>query len=161
MSLFNPWVLLGIVLAVLSAFGGGYHKGKNDEVSRQQIEIAALNAQARQKEQALVAAVNTTADELRKTNEKAKTVAKERDAAITSGAYRLRVAVKDPICPVHATTDAAPAPGDSPRETRAELDPEVGKALFAIAEEGDRAITKLNACIDLYNQALESQKEIK
>ncbi len=41
MSLFNPWVLLGIVMAVLSFFGGGYHKGKNDEVTRQQLEIAA------------------------------------------------------------------------------------------------------------------------
>lgn len=158
MSLLNPWVLLGIVLAVLSAFGGGYHKGKTDEVTRQQLEIADLNAQARQKEQALIAAVNITADELRKTNEKAKTVAKERDAAITSGAYRLRVAVKDPICPVSTTADAPAAPGDSPRETRAELDPEVGKALFAIAEEGDRAIRKLSACVEMYNKARESQK---
>jgi hypothetical protein len=158
MSLFNPWVLLGIVLAVLSAFGGGYHKGKNDEVTRQQLEIAALNAQARQKEQALVAAVNTTADALRKTNEQAKLAAKERSNAIDSGAYRLRVAVKATVCPVHTPADPATPAGDSPGEARAELDPEVGKALFAIAEEGDRAITKLNACIDMYNQARESQK---
>ena len=46
MSLFNPWVLLGIVMAVLSAFGGGYYKGKDAEYQRQQIEIAALNAKA-------------------------------------------------------------------------------------------------------------------
>jgi hypothetical protein len=158
MSLFNPWVLLGIVLAVLSSFGGGYYKGKQAEHDRQQLEIAALNAQARTKEQALAVAVNTTADELRKTNEKAKTVAKERDAAITSGAYRLRVAVKAPVCPVHAAPDTPAPAGDSPREARAELDPEVGKALFAIAEEGDRAIAKLNACVELYNKAREAQK---
>jgi len=158
MSLLNPWVLLGVTLAVLSSFGGGYYKGKQAEHDRQQLEIAALNAQARTKEQALTVAVNTTADELRKTNEKAKTAAQQRDAAITSGAYRLRVAVKAPVCPVHTAADPTPASGDSPREARAELDPEVGKALFAIAEEGDRAIVKLNACIELYNQARESQK---
>jgi len=36
MSLFNPYVLLGIVLSILSAFGGGYFKGKHDEVTKQQ-----------------------------------------------------------------------------------------------------------------------------
>ncbi len=154
MSLLNPWILLGIV----AAFGGGYYKGKQAEHDRQQLEIAALNAQARTKEQALVVAVNTTADALRKTNEQAKLAAKERSNAIDSGAYRLRVAVKAPVCPVHTAADPAPASGDSPREARAELDPAFGKALFAIAEEGDRAIVKLNACIELYNQARESQK---
>jgi hypothetical protein len=64
-------------------------------------------------------------------------------------------------CPIQAPTDSTTPTGDSGGEARADLDPEVGKTLFAIAEEGDRAITKLNACISLYNQALESQKEIK
>lgn len=157
MSLLNPWVLLGVTLAVLSSFGGGYYKGKQAEHDRQQLEIAALNAQARIKEQALVSAVTTTADALRKTNEKAKTAAQERDAAITAGTYKLRAPAKA-ICPVHTAADPAPANGDSPGETRAELDPAFGKALFAIAEEGDRAIVKLNACVELYNKARESQK---
>lgn len=150
--------LLSGLIALLIAFGGGYWYGGKEEKEAQQVEVDRLNAEARAKEAALTTAVNTTADVLRKTNEKAKTVAKERDAAITSGAYRLRVGVKDPICPVSTTPDAPAAPGDSPRETRAELDPEVGKALFAIAEEGDRAIAKLNACVELYNKARESQK---
>jgi hypothetical protein len=54
MSLFNPWVLLGILMTVLGAFGGGYYKGGEDENARQQVEIASLNAAAREKEQALV-----------------------------------------------------------------------------------------------------------
>jgi hypothetical protein len=53
MSIFNPYVLLGIILAVLGAFGGGYYKGGHDEVTRQQLEIAKLNAEARQKEQSV------------------------------------------------------------------------------------------------------------
>lgn len=157
MSLLNPWVLLGVTLAVLSSFGGGYYKGKQAEHDRQQLEIAALNAQARIKEQALVSAVTTTADALRKTNEKAKTAAQERDAAITAGTYKLRAPVKA-ICPVPATADTPAPAGDSGGEARAELDPAFGKALFAIAEEGDRAIAKLNACVELYNKAREAQK---
>ena len=117
-----------------------------------------LNTEARAKEAALTTAVTTTAEALRKTNEKAKTATKERDAAIDSGALKLRLKT---TCPVPASSDTAVASGSGGGEARTELDPEVGKALFAIAEEGDRAITKLNACISLYNQALESQKGIK
>ena len=152
--------LLSGLLALLIAFGGGYWYGKHVETKAQQAEIDRLNTQARAKEAALTAAVTTTADALRKTNEKAKTAAKERDRAIDAGTMRLRVPVQAK-CPVQATPDTAVAARDSGGETRAELDPAFGKALFAIAEEGDRAITKLNACISLYNQAIESQKGIK
>jgi hypothetical protein len=158
MSLLNPYVLLALTLAFLGVGYESYTKGEEAEHIRQQLEIAKLNNEARQKEQALIVAVNTTANELRKTNEKAKTTAKERDAAITSGAYKLRIPVKTPVCPVSTATDTALASGNSAGETRAELSPEAGKALFAIAEEGDRAIRKLQACVDMYNQARESQK---
>ena len=50
MSIFNPYVLIAIVLSVIGAFGGGYYKGSKDEFNRQQLEIAKLNAEARQKE---------------------------------------------------------------------------------------------------------------
>ena len=152
--------LLSGLIALLLTFGGGYFYGKYVEREAQQVEVNRLNTEARAKEQALAAAVTTTADALRKTNEKAKLVTKQRDAAIDSGAYRLRLPAKT-TCPVSTTADTPATAGDSGGEARTELDPEVGKALFAITEVGDRAITKLNACIDLYNQALESQKGIK
>jgi hypothetical protein len=150
--------LLSGLIALLLTFGGGYFYGKHVEREVQQAEVSRLNIEARAKEAALTTAVTTTADALRKTNEKAKLVAKQRDAAIDSGTYKLRLKA---TCPVPASANTALATGDSGGEARAELDPEVGKALFAIAEEGDRAIQKLNACIDLYNKAVESQKEIK
>jgi len=152
--------LLSALIALLIAFGVGYWYGGSEEKKAQQVEVDRLNTEARAKEKALAAAVTTTADALRKTNEKAKLATKERDAAIDSGAYTLRVPVKT-TCPIPATSDTAVAAGSGGGEARTELDPAFGKALFAIAEEGDRAITKLNACISLYNQALESQKGIK
>ena len=150
--------LLSGLIALLLTFGGGYFYGKYVEREAQQVEVDRLNTEARAKEAALTAAVTTTADALRKTNEKAKLATKQRDAAIDSGALKLRLKT---TCPVPASSDTAVASGSGGGEARTELDPEVGKALFAIAEEGDRAITKLNACISLYNQALESQKGIK
>jgi len=150
--------ILGGLLILVLVFGGGYCTGQHYEAKAQQEEVDRLNEQARAKEQALATAVTTTANALRTSNEKAKLASKERDSAIDSGAFRLRLKAS---CPIQAPTDSTTPTGDSGGEARANIDPEVGKTLFAIAEEGDRAITKLNACISLYNQALESQKEIK
>ena len=150
--------LLSGLIALLLTFGGGYFYGKYVEREVQQAEVDRLNTEARAKEKALAAAVTTTADALRKTNEKAKLATKERDAAIDSGALKLRVKA---TCPVQTPTDTPAPAGDSAGEARTELDPAFGKALFAITDEGDRAIEKLNACLDLYNKALESQKGMK
>jgi prophage endopeptidase len=158
MSIFNPYVLLGIVLAVLSAFGGGYWKGSEDEITRQQLEIAKLNAEARQKEQALTMAVTQTATALRTSNAKAKQISKERDLAISSGALRLRLPVKATYCPVQTTTDTAPANGDSGQE-RAELDAETAKSLVTITDDGDEAIRQLAACQQAYESIYNTLKE--
>ena len=152
--------LLSGLIALLLTFGGGYWYGGKVEKEAQQVEVDRLNTEARAKEAALTTAVTTTAEALRKTNEKAKIATKERDAAIDSGALKLRVPVKT-TCPVPASPDTAIAAGDNRGEARAELDPAFGKAIFEITDEGNRAIEKLNQCIALYNKALESQKGIK
>ena len=146
--------LLSGLIALLLTFGGGYFYGKHVEREVQQAEVDRLNTEARAKEKALTTAVTTTANALRKTNEKAKLAAKERDSAIDSGALRLRVKT---TCPVSASADTAVATGSGGGEASAELDRETAKNLIAIAEEGDRAIQKLNACITLYNNARSAQ----
>ena len=146
--------LLSGLIALLLTFGGGYFYGKYVEREAQQVEVDRLNTEARAKEQALATAVTTTADALRKTNEKAKLATQQRDAAIDSGALKLRL---KPSFPVPTSPDTAVAAGSGGGETSAELDRETAKNLIAIAEEGDRAITKLNACITLYNNARSAQ----
>jgi hypothetical protein len=150
MSIFNPYILLAVVLAVVGSFGGGYYKGSNDEVTRQQLEIAALNAAARQKEQALVNAVTTQATKLQKANQDAKLIAKERDAAIASGALKLRIPIQSPVCPVQTTGDTPAPAGDSVQAT-AEFDRQTAQSLVAITDQGDANTRQLNACIDAYN----------
>jgi len=158
MSLFNPWVILGILIAIGSAFGGGYSKGKHDEFTKQQLQIAVLNADARQKEQALVAAVNTQSNQLMKANQNAKLLQQKRNTDIDSGALRLRIAVKASECAVHASSDAPVTSGDNSGSASAELDGETSKALIAITDEGDAAIRKLATCVSLYNEALQTLK---
>ena len=150
MSIFNPYILLAVVLAIVGSFGGGYYKGSKDEVTRQQLEIAALNAAARQKEQALLSAVTTQATKLQKANQDAKLIAKERDAAIASGALKLRIPIQSPVCPVQTAGDT-PAPAGDSVQTGAELDAKAAQSLVAITDQGDGNTRQLNACIDAYN----------
>jgi len=148
MSLFNPWVILGIVMAVLSSFGGGYYKGKHDEHTRQQVEIAALNAKARETEQAMAQVAQTYGQTLRKANNAAKVKEDKLRADIASGERRLFIPVKAPECAVSAAGDTATASGDT--EARAELDGRVAQALVDLTSRGDQAIRSLNTCIDQY-----------
>ena len=157
MSLFNPWVLLGILMAIVGSFGGGYLKGSDDELTRQQLEIAALNAEARVKEQALITVVQTQSIKLQKANQDAKLAQQKRNSDIESGALRLRLPVKAPVCPVHTASDAPVAPRDSVQAT-AELDPTIARSLVAITDKGDENTRQLNACIDAYNSVYQTLK---
>ena len=160
MSLFNPWVLLGILMAVVGSFGGGYLKGSSDEVTRQQLEIAALNAEARVKEQALISAIQTQSTKLQKANQDAKLAQQKRNSDIAAGTLKLRIPVQTPVCPVHTASDAPATSGDSVQAT-AELDREIAKSLVAITDQGDVNTRQLNACIDAYNAAYQTMKGMK
>ena len=150
LSLFNPWVLLGVVLALLGSFGSGYYKGEQDEHQRQQIEIAALNTKARETEQRMGEVAQTYAQTLRKSNNAAKAKENKLRNDIVSSKLRLFIPVKATDCALPAATDAPIAVGDNSGEARAELSGQVAEDLIAIASEGDAAIRKLNACIESY-----------
>jgi hypothetical protein len=156
LNLFNPWVWIGFMLAVLSAATAGYYKGERDENTRQQLEIAELNAEARQKEQALVAAVNTQAVQLVKANNEAKILNQKRSADIAAGVIRLRIPVS---CPIQASGDAPAASGAN--LGTAELQPETAQALVAITDDADATVRKLNTCITLYNEVREALRSRK
>jgi hypothetical protein len=150
MSLFNPWVLLGILMTVLGAFGSGYYKGGEDENARQQVEIASLNAKARDTEQAMAKVANTYGQTLRKANDVAKVKEAKLRNDVVSGKLRLFIPVKAPDCPLQAAPDAPVAVGDNSGEASAELTGQASEDLIAIASEGDTAIRKLNSCIESY-----------
>ena len=159
-SLFNPYVLLGIVLAVLGSFGVGYYSGEQNEYERQQLEIARLNEQARQTERRMGEVAQTYAQTLRKANNVAKVKEDKLRTDIASGERKLFIPVKAPDCAVPTATDATPAARDSV-QAGAELDGKTAQALVAITDDGDKAIRQLNACIDAYNTVYQTMKGIK
>jgi hypothetical protein len=160
MSLFNPWVLLGILMAVAGSFGGGYLKGGEDENARQQLEIAALNAEARVKEQALITVVQTQSNKLQKANQDAKLAQQKRNLDIDSGALRLRLPVKAANCPIPASDDSPTPTGDSSQEG-GELDATTAKSLIAITDDGDEAIRQLTSCQQAYESIYQTLKGMK
>jgi len=147
LSLFNPWVILSLICAFLGFGYESYLMGIKHEENRQQLEIATLNAQARQRERALTSAVNITSTQLVKANNDAKLKTQKLYSSIDSGTLRLRLKT---TCTVPASDNPTPASGDSVQAT-AELDGETAKNLIAITDDGDKAIRQLNACIDAYN----------
>ena len=150
MSLFNPYVLLGIVLAVLGSFGAGYYSGEQNEYERQQIEIARLNQQARETEQRMGEVAQTYAQTLRKANNVAKAKETKLRADIATGERKLFIPFKAPECAVPTTADSPASSGNT--ETRAELDPRIAQSLVDLTSRGDQAIRSLNTCIDQYDQ---------
>jgi hypothetical protein len=150
MSLLNPWVLLGIVLAVFGAGTSGYFKGSADEFERQQLEIARLNEQARQTEKRMGEVAQTYAQTLRKSNDVAKAKETKLRSDLATGERKLFIPVKAPECAVHTASDTPTPAGNT--ETRAELDSGIAQSLVDLTSRGDQAIRSLNACIDQYNQ---------
>jgi hypothetical protein len=149
LSLFNPWVILGVVLALLGSFSSGYYKGEQDEYERQQIEIARLNQQARETEQRMGEVAQTYAQTLRKANNVAKAKETKLRTDIASGERKLFIPVQT-SCPVSASADSPASSGNT--ETRAELDPRIAQSLVDLTSRGDQAIRSLNTCIDQYDQ---------
>ena len=150
MSLLNPWVILSILIAIGSAAAAGYSKGKDTEYQRQQLEIAALNAKARETEKAMAQVAQSYGDTLRKANNVARVKETKLRADIATGERKLFIPVKAAECAVSAATDTVTAGGDHSGTASAELDRKTADDLVAIAAEGDAAIRKLNACIQIY-----------
>lgn len=152
LSLFNPWIILGIVMAMLASFGAGYFAGEQNEYERQQLEIAALNGKARETEQAMAKVAQTYGETLRKANHVAKIKETRLRADIATGALSLRIPVKTSECAVPVPETATAASGSDTGTTSTELDRTTADALIAITAEGDAAIRKLNTCIQAYEQ---------
>jgi len=154
-SLFNPWVLLGVILTIIGAYFYGHHAGYKECYDEAVAKVARANQEARTKEAELNAKVNTTASQLRKANDEAQTKIFKLTADVQSGALRLSIPVSsNSVCAADSTRTAS---GDT--NARADLDPKTSQDLINITADGDKAILALNACISTYNQVRETLKE--
>jgi len=142
----NPWFILGAISVATSAYFWGHHKGWDARDQEMQAQIAKLNEESRTKEQELSKSVNEKSYALRKANDEITKKQSDISKLVDAGSLRLPTT----SC-VSTPTDATPTPRNR-EEARPDPYGETIKAIVALAIEGDRNTTQLNACIDTYEQ---------
>jgi len=157
----NPWVILGVLLALAGFYGYGHHKGWADRDIEMQSEIAVKNEEARVKEQELTKQLTENSTKLMEANNAITEKQSSLDRAIRAG----RVRLPSSSC-VQTSPSATPSSGSSSQagsqfngQTNSTSDETDRATLLAIAEivaQGDRNTVQLNACIEAYN-AVRSQ----
>ena len=146
----NPWVILGVLLALAGFYGYGHHKGWDDRDIEMQAEIAIKNEEARVKEQELTKQLNENSTKLMEANNAITEKQSSLDRAIRAG----RVRLPTPSCP--QTSSNTPVASGNSGQTGSESDTETLRLIAQIAADGDKAINQLNACIDSYNKVMET-----
>jgi hypothetical protein len=146
----NPWLIVGVLVALGSFYGYGHHKGWVDRDAEMQSEIAQKNEEARLKEQELNKQLNDNSTKLQEANNAITEKQSSLDRAIRAGSLRL----KTTSC-VQTSSSTAPANGNSNQEG-SESDRATLAAIAEIIAQGDRNTAQLNACIDSYNKVMES-----
>ena len=141
-----PWLIIGLSIAFFGTYRGGYHYGWSDRDAEMQIVIAKKNEESRAVEKTMTEKLVDQETQLRKAQDE---IAKKQ-SAMHELARTGRLRLPTPSC-VQTPTDASTPAGDSsPPQTESERS--LISALIDIAADGDKAITKLNSCIEAYNQ---------
>jgi CelD/BcsL family acetyltransferase involved in cellulose biosynthesis len=145
----NPWVILGVLLALAGFYGYGHHKGWVERDAEMQAEIAVKNEESRTKEQELAKQLNDQSSKLLEANNAISEKQSSLDRAIRAG----RVRLPSTSC-VQTNGNPTPASGNS-SQAASESDTETLRLIAQIVADGDKAINQLNACIDAYQAVME------
>jgi hypothetical protein len=146
----NPWLIIGVLVALGSFYSYGHHKGWVERDAEMQSEIAQKNEEARVKEQELTKQLNDNSTKLQEANNAISEKQTSLDRAIRAGSLRL----KTTSC-VQTSSNTPVANGNSNQEG-SEFDRQTLAAIAEIIAQGDRNTAQLNACIDSYNKVMES-----
>ena len=145
----NPWVILGVLLALAGFYGYGHHKGWTDRDIEMQSEIAVKNEEARVKEQELTKQLTENSTKLMEANNAITEKQSSLDRAIRAGRVRL------PSSSCVQTNGNPPVASGNSNQAGSESDTETLRLIAQIAADGDKAINQLNACIDAYQAVME------
>ena len=149
-SLFNPWLIIGAICALLGVYFYGHHEGYQERVAEDQAEIIRLNSEARAKEDELNKKLAQTGIALRKARDDIKTKQTSINARIDSGELRL---------PTSCAVQTNPGASNDSGANGTQSDKQALKDIVAIAADGDAAIVSLNTCISQYNQVRDTVNE--
>ena len=144
-----PWLIVGVLVSLFGSYRVGHHYGWLERDNDMKIAIAQKNDEARAKEKELGEKLQDQETKLRKAQDDVK----KKQSAMHELARTGRLRLPAPSCP-QASASATIATGNpQPSQPDAtESEREVIAALIDIAAEGDKAITKLNACASAYEE---------
>jgi hypothetical protein len=144
-----PYIALAICIALFGSYRGGYHYGWQDRDNEMQIAIAKKNDEARAKEKELGEKLSDQETKLRKAQDDIV----KKQSAMHELARTGRLRLPTPSCPQASASPSAAAGDTQPSQPDAsELERKTIATLIDLAAEGDKAITKLNACVSAYNE---------
>jgi hypothetical protein len=144
-----PYIALAIGIALFGSYRGGYHFGWQDRDNDMKIAIAKKNDEARAKEAELGSKLIDQETKLRKAQDDVK----KKQSAMHELARTGRLRLPAPSCP-QASPSATIAIGNPQpsQPDESELERQTIATLIDLAAEGDKAITKLNACVSAYEE---------
>jgi len=144
-----PYIALAIGIALFGSYRGGYHFGWEDRDNDMKIAIAQKNDEARAKEKELGEKLQDQETKLRKAQDDVKKKQSAMHELARTGRLRLPTASCPQASPSATIATGNPQPSQ-PDES--ELERQTIATLIDIAAEGDKAITKLNACVAAYEE---------
>jgi len=144
-----PWLIVGVLVSLFGSYRVGHHYGWLERDNDMKIAIAQKNDEARAKEAELGTKLIDQETKLRKAQDDIV----KKQSAMHELARTGRLRLPTPSCP-QASPSATiatgnPQPIDPPQ---AESERQIIEALIDIAADGDKAITKLNACVSAYEE---------
>jgi len=147
-----PWIAFAVGIALLGSYKGGYHYGWSDRDNDMKLAIAKKNDEARLLEKDMATKLSDQETQLRKAqNEIVKKQSAMHELARTG---RLRIPTSS--CVQASASASSPAGNSQPIESdQSESERTLISALIDIASDGDKAIVKLNSCVEAYNQMRE------
>jgi len=144
-----PYIALAIGIALFGSYRGGYHFGWQDRDNDMKIAIAQKNDEARAKEKELGEKLQDQETKLRKAQDDVK----KKQSAMHELARTGRLRLPAPSCPqVSPSATIATGNPQPSQPDESELERQTIATLIDIAAEGDKAITKLNACVAAYEE---------
>jgi len=144
-----PYLLLGLSIALFGTYRGGYHYGWADRDHDMKIAIANKNEESRAKEQELGSKLQDQESQLRKAQDEIT----KKQSAMHELARTGRLRLPAPSCPQASPSASTPVGNPQPTDTtETELERQTIATLIDIAAEGDKVITKLNACAAAYEE---------
>ena len=144
-----PYIALAIGIALFGSYRGGYHFGWQDRDNDMKIAIAQKNDEARAKEKELGEKLQDQETKLRKAQDDVK----KKQSAMHELARTGRLRLPAPSCPQASPSATIAAGNPQPSQPdQSESERQTIATLIDLAAEGDKAITKLNACVSAYEE---------